>query len=210
VREPSIIRCAICPTLFFRKRRRQRPDMRANAPPAAIRAAPMSKNVHPRRPRSGEMLGTALRALFLSASERSRFVSCTIENLSLYDVDHYDVDHKVPLRAETCNAVRRLARRAVGAVAFSSLRSGGYPEIFSRDLRDRQIISAAEEYSRPNSNSGSIPTRNSYLRTLEAERLSGRQISQTTRTRPSSNRKTSSSSSPSSVLLSRFSCNSIG
>ena len=87
-----------------------------------------------------EMLGTALRALFLSASERSRFVSCTMEKLSLNGVDH-KVRYALK-RATLCDDLR------AGQLAQSHLvlcGAGGYPEIFSRDLRDRQIIPAAEE-----------------------------------------------------------------
>jgi hypothetical protein len=81
--------------------------MRASAPPAAIRAAPTTNTVHPRKRRSVEMLETGLRALFLSARDRSRFVSCTMENLSLNYVDH-KVRYALSLRVETCDAVPRL------------------------------------------------------------------------------------------------------
>src|SRR6185312_1664592 len=79
VRESSIISCAICQISSFGKRRYQRLDMRASAPPATIKAAPTTNAVHPRKRRSGEMLETALRAPFLSARERPLFVSCTME-----------------------------------------------------------------------------------------------------------------------------------
>src|SRR5262245_28430826 len=112
--------------------------MRASAPPAAISAAPMANTVQPRRRRSVEMPETTLRTLLLSPRERSRFVSCTMEDLSLNCVDHkvrYAPSRHTKGAAPNDDSAHEQRRNR-----NSSLQGGGCPEIFNRDLRDRQIV----------------------------------------------------------------------